>query len=48
VENKGLPFEVKIPHSDTIAAMDELQSKKSQKKRTGHSSGKRLMPDLKS
>lgn len=48
VENKGLPFDVKVPNAETIAAMDELKDTKKRKKLKSHSSVKDLMKDLNS
>ncbi len=47
VANKGLPFDVKVPNADTVAAMSELRDPKSQGKLKSHTSVDDLMSDLK-
>lgn len=48
IENKGLPFDVKIPNADTVAAMDELAHAKKRKNLKSHDSVESLMDELKS
>ena len=46
VKHRGIPFELKIPNEETIAAVEELISPKSRKNAKSFSSVKGLMSDL--
>lgn len=48
VENKGLPFDVRVPNADSIAALNELKDTKTRGKLKSHESVADLMSDLKS
>jgi len=46
VKHRGIPFELKIPNEETIAAVEELISPKSRKNAESFSSIEGLMSDL--